>query len=128
MVTADDSIVTLPNHLIVNSAVSNSNSGENNCQVVAEFFLLPGTDLGLARKIAERSAATSRYCYLDKPIAVIFLTESEMGQTRIKMRLKAYVLHVRYEFKFKSDMTEIVIGEFQKRGIRLLDANPVDVD
>jgi len=40
--------------------------------------------------------------------------------TRVKMRLKAYVLDVRYEFKFLSEMTENVIREFQKRGIGLL--------
>lgn len=120
LVTPDDSMVTVPNNVIVNSSVSNANNGESNCQVVAEFFLLPGTDLEEARKIAFRSAAVSRYVFLKKPVAVVFKTESEMGQTRIKMRLKAYVLDLRYEFKFRSEMTENVTREFQKRGISLL--------
>jgi MscS family membrane protein len=33
------------------------------------------------------------------------------------MRLKAYVMDIRYEFAFKSDMTEIVIRELLKEGI-----------
>ena len=122
LVTPDDSMVTVPNNLIVNSSVSNVNNGESNCQVVAEFFLLPGTDLEEARKIAYRAAAVSRYVFLKKPVAVVFKTESEMGQTRIKMRLKAYVLDLRYEFRFMSEMTENVTREFQKRGIALLGA------
>jgi small-conductance mechanosensitive channel len=39
MVTPDDSMVSIPNSEIVNQSVSNSNSGEFNCQVVAEFYL-----------------------------------------------------------------------------------------
>jgi small-conductance mechanosensitive channel len=119
IVTPDDSTVTVPNHLIVNSSVSNANSGESNCQVVAEFYLFPDTDLQLAREIARKAASVSRYIYLDKPITVIFKGESEMGQNRIKMRLKAYVLDLRYEFKFLSEMTEIVVREFSSRGIPL---------
>jgi hypothetical protein len=39
------------------------------------------------------------------------------------MRLKAYVMDIRYEFDFKSDMTEIVIRELLKQKIIL----PADV-
>ena len=39
LVTPDDSLVSVPNSDIVNQAVSNSNSGEFNCQVVAELYL-----------------------------------------------------------------------------------------
>ncbi len=123
LVTPDDSLVTVPNNVIVNTSVSNANNGESNCQVVAEFFLLPGTDLEEARKIAFRAAAISRYIFLRKPVVVNFKTQSEMGQTRIKMRLKAYVLDLRYEFRFMSEMTENVVREFQKRGIALLGAD-----
>jgi small-conductance mechanosensitive channel len=117
MVTPDDSMVTVPNHEITNTSVSNSNSGESNCQVVAEFYLPLGCDLQAVKKIAGRAAAISRYVYLEKPIVVLFSNEHEMGNTYIKMRLKAYVLDLRYEFKFKSEMSEAVILELQKRHI-----------
>jgi small-conductance mechanosensitive channel len=120
IVTPDDSTVTVPNNMIINSAVSNANSGESNCQVVAEFYLLPGADMREVRDLAMKAAFISRYVYLKKPVVVIFKTESQMGQTRVKMRLKAYVLDVRYEFNFLSEMTENVIREFKKRGIGLL--------
>ena len=33
------------------------------------------------------------------------------------MRLKAYVMDIRYEFAFKSDMTELVMKELLKQKI-----------
>ncbi|MGD9899779.1 MAG: mechanosensitive ion channel family protein [Calditrichaceae bacterium] len=112
IVTADDSLVSIPNSEIVNQSVSNSNSGESNCQVVAEFYLPPNIDLIRAKKIAFRAAAVSKYIYLNKPIAIIIKNEIHEGRSLLKMRLKAYVNDIRYEFAFASEMTEIVITEF----------------
>ena len=39
IVTPDDSLVAIPNSTIMNGSVSNANSGEANCQVVAEIWL-----------------------------------------------------------------------------------------
>jgi small-conductance mechanosensitive channel len=114
LVTPDDSVVTVPNSEVMNTSVSNSNYGESNCQVVAEFYLPVDCDLQKIKNAALKAAAVSRYVYLKKPISVIFLNEHEMGETYIKMRLKAYVLDVRYEFKFKSDMSETVLKALQK--------------
>lgn len=117
IVTADDSLISIPNSEIVNQSVSNSNSGESNCQVVAEFFLPPHIDLIRAKKIAFRAAAVSKYIYLNKPIAIIIKNEIHQGRSLLKMRLKAYVNDIRYEFSFASEMTEIVITEFLKHGL-----------
>jgi hypothetical protein len=38
-------------------------------------------------------------------------------QRYVKMKIKAYVLDVRNEFAFKSDMTEIVMAELIKEGV-----------
>ena len=117
LVTPDDSRVTVPNNEIVNTAVSNANSGESNCQVVAEFYLPIHSDLPKVKKIALRAAAVSRYVFLKKPVAVIFLNDYVMRKPVIKMRLKAYVLDVRHEFPFRSEMTERVIAELQRIGL-----------
>ena len=114
IVTPDDSLVSIPNSEIVNESVSNSNVGESNCQVVAEFFLPPDIDLVKTKEIANRAAAISRYVYLNKPIAIIFKNEIQQGRSLLKMRLKAYVLDIRYEFAFMSEMTEIVMTELLK--------------
>jgi len=111
LVTADDSVVSVPNAELVNSSVSNANSGELNCQVVAEIYLPIDIDTFKVRQIATESAQVSRYVYLNKPITVLFFNEVKERRSYLKMRIKAYVMDIRYEFQFKSDMTEIVIRE-----------------
>ncbi len=111
IVTPDDSLVAIPNSEIVNQSVSNANSGETNCQVVSEFFLPADVDIAKVKKIAYRAAAVTKYTYLNKPIAVVVKNEIHQGRSLLKLRLKAYVLDIRYEFAFSSEMTEIVIRE-----------------
>ncbi len=117
LVTPDDSVVSVPNSELVNSSVSNSNSGELNCQVVAEIYLPIDVDTQKVRKIATESAQVSKYVYLNKPINVLFFNEVKEHRSYLKMRLKAYVMDIRYEFQFKSDMTEIVIRELLDEGV-----------
>jgi len=115
--TADDSLVTLPNGELMNQFISNANSGETNCQVVAEIYLPITIDTEKVRKIALEVAQVAKYIYLSKPIAVLFFNEIHHKKLCYKMRLKAYVLDIRYEFAFKSEMTEIVIKELISAGI-----------
>ena len=111
LVTADDSVVSVPNGEIVNQSVSNSNSGEFNCQVVSEFYLPAAIALIRLKKICFLAAAVSRYAYLKKPIAVVVKNEVTEGRSLLKIRLKAYVFDLRYEFAFASEMTELVITQ-----------------
>ena len=111
IVTADDSLVSIPNGELMNQSVSNSNTGEANCQVVAEIYLPITVDTKRVRELAKESAQVSKYIYLNKPIYVLFFNEVKEGRSYLKMRLKAYVVDIRYEFAFKSDMTEIVMKE-----------------
>jgi len=117
LVTADDSVVSVPNSHLMNNTVSNSNSGELNCQVVAEIYLPIDVDTNKARKIALEAAQVSKYVYLKKPIVVLFFNEVKASRSFMKMRLKAYVMDIRYEFQFKSDMTEIVVRELLEQRV-----------
>lgn len=117
LVTADDSVVVIPNGDLMSKSISNSNSGEANCQVVAEIYLPIDTDTTHARKIALEVAKVSKYIYIKKPVVVLFFNEVKERRSYLKMRLKAYVFDIRDEFAFKSDMTEIVVREFLKAGI-----------
>ena len=63
------------------------------------------------RSIAIEAAQTSRYIFLNKPINVLFFNELKDRRPYLKMRLKAYVMDIRYEFIFKSELTEIVLRE-----------------
>ncbi|MCB9258440.1 MAG: mechanosensitive ion channel [Ignavibacteriales bacterium] len=117
IVTPDDSVVSIPNGDIMSKSVSNANTGETNCQVVAELFLPSYIDLEKVRGIAIKSAQVSKYIYLKKPIAVIFKNEIYHNRSMIKMRLKAYVLDIRYEFAFMSEMTENTLRELIKHNL-----------
>jgi small-conductance mechanosensitive channel len=117
IVTPDDSTVSIPNSEIMNQSVSNANSGETNCQVVAEIYLPIDVNTEKVREVAVEAAQVSKYVYLNKPIVVLFTNEVNHRKSYLKMKLKAYVMDIRFEFKFKSDMTEIVIRELLKNGI-----------
>lgn len=107
--TSDDSIVIIPNMDLMNTSVSNSNSGELYCQVVAKIMLPIDADTQKVRKIAIEAAQVSKYIYLNKPIEVLFSNKINEHKSFLEMKLKAYVMDIRYEFQFQSDMTEIVI-------------------
>jgi len=117
IVTGDDSVVSIPNSDIMNQAVSNVNSGEPNCQVVAEVYLPIDIDTVAVRGIALEVARVSKYVYLNKPISVLFFNEVKEYRSYLKMRLKAYVMDIRYEFAFKSEMTELIIRELLSEGV-----------
>jgi MscS family membrane protein len=117
IVTPDDSMVSIPNGDIMSKSVSNANSGEPNCQVVAEIFLPITIDTERVRQIAVEAAQVSKYIFLKKPIVVLFFNEVKERRSYLKMRLKAYVMDIRYEFQFKSEMTEIVMRELIKEKI-----------
>ena len=117
IVTPDDSLVAIPNSTIMNGSVSNANSGETNCQVVAEIYLPLSVDTVRVREIATQAAQVSKYIYLNKPIAVLFFNEVKERRSYLKMRLKAYVMDIRSEFAFKSEMTELVVSTLLEEGI-----------
>ena len=47
------------------------------------------------------------------------MTENQMHERRfiLKLKVKAYVLDIRYEFPFQSDVTELILTELKKQGI-----------
>lgn len=117
IVTPDDSIVSIPNSELMNTAVSNANSSALDCQVVAEIFLPMDVDIDRVKRIAYRAAVSSRYVYLQKPVTVIALNEVHEENFVVKLRVKAYVLDIRYEFPFKSDMTELILNELKNKDL-----------
>jgi small-conductance mechanosensitive channel len=115
IITPDDSLVSIPNGELMNQSVSNNNAGELNCQVVAEIYLPLEIDTEAVRRIATEAAQTSKYVYLNKGITVLFFNEIKDRRSYLKMRLKAYVMDIRYEFIFKSELTEIVLRELLRQ-------------
>jgi len=117
IVTPDDSMVVVPNMELMNTSVSNSNSGELYCQVVAQIMLPIDAPMDKIRKIAIEAAQVSKYIYLNEPIVVLFSNKMNENKSYLEMKLKAYVMDIRYEFALQSDMTETVIKELLKQGV-----------
>lgn len=117
IVTPDDSLVSVPNADLVSNSVSNSNSGALDCQVVASIFLPASVKIEQVKEIAYRAAVTSRYVYLKKPIVV--MSENKVFEQNyvVQLKVKAYVLDIRYEFLLKSDITELILGELNREGL-----------
>ena len=117
MVTPDDSVVSIPNGELMNHAVSNSNSSALDCQVVAEIYLPATADVARVKEIARKAVYSSSYSFLNKPVAIIVLNEMHDKKFIMKLRVKAYVVDIRYEFLFKSDLTEMILQECNNQGI-----------
>ncbi len=115
-VTDDDSMIVFPNGELMNKAVTNSNGGALDCQVVAELYLPGGTDTAAVIPVFREVAATSKYVYLGKPIAVHAYHETAGPRDLVKFRIKAYVYDIRQEFRFRSDMTERALQEARRHG------------
>lgn len=117
IVTPDDSVVSIPNGELMNRAVSNTNSSALDCQVVSEIYLPATVDIQKVKQIAYKAVYASSYSYLNKPVVVIVLNEMQQRQFIVKLRVKAYVVDIRYEFLFKSDVTEMILEECSRLGM-----------
>src|SRR5690606_18507859 len=114
--TFDDNIVTLPNALLVSNAVSNSNAGELDEMVVVEIALPAHVDVTRVKQLAGEAAACSPYVYLRKPISVLVDDEFD-GIFLTRFKIKAYVLDVRLERVFASDVIERLKKELVEQKI-----------
>lgn len=112
IITADDSLVSIPNAEVMSHAVSNANSGEDNCQVVTEIFLPLSADIQRIRQSAIEAAQVSRFIFLNKPISVLVFQENIGHKVMLKVKVKAYVNDIRNEFALKSEITETLTNEF----------------
>jgi len=114
--TFDDSLVTLPNSLVLGVAVANSNAGALDEMVVVEFHLPANTDIQQVKELAREAAACSPYVYLKKPIAVMI--DDRFDRTFLtRLKIKAYVLDIRLERLLASDISERLKSELLKRGM-----------
>lgn len=117
IVTPGDSVVTIPNGELIRTAVSNANTGALDCLVITNIYLPAECPIEEVKQIAYKAVISSKYVYMKKPISI--MTENEMHQRRfvLKLKVKAYVLDIRYEFPFQSDVTELILTELRERNI-----------
>ncbi len=116
IVTVDDSLVTVPNSTVLSSAVSNTNAGAIDCQVVVDIYLPADSDLTQVETIAREAVLTSKLAYLNKPVVVN--VKDEFKETYLThLIVKAYVFDTRYENAFAADLTRRIKKELTRRAL-----------
>ncbi len=118
--TPDDNTVSAPNSLIFTESVASGNYGSAEMMIVTDMFMDPKSDAYLAMRIAEEAAFTSKYILLDEDHRITVLLNEFPSHLRV--RVKAYVNDLRYEFKFRSDITRRSWKAFSEHGIKAPEA------
>lgn len=115
LITPDDNLVSVPNYLVFTQAVASANAGSPEMMVVIDLFIDQDSDAELAMRILKEAVITSKYVYISKKRPFTVLLEDYPFYRRI--RAKAYVYDLRYEFEFESEVTRRTWKEFSKKGI-----------
>lgn len=118
MQTLDDNTVTIPNNKFLNEITSNGNYGALDMQVVMDFHIGSDQKVLLAREVVSEAAVSSRYAYLPKPVVVLVEQVMSSDLVAIRLRLKAYVLDIKYEKAFVTDVNLRVLQAFGKHSIK----------
>jgi small-conductance mechanosensitive channel len=105
LTTLDDNLVTIPNSKFLTDTVASGNSGALDMMVVTTFYLSLFEDVNRVKEILHEVVITSRFVYLEKPVAIIFEEVAVSNSFVIQVNVKAYVLDVKYEKAFLSDVT-----------------------
>ena len=104
LVTLDDSIVTIPNSKFVTDAVASGNFGALDMMIEVNFHVDLAANIKLAKEILYETAVTSPYVFLKKPVALVLTELNFANRPAMQIRVKSYVLDVRFEKAFQSDL------------------------
>lgn len=104
LVTLDDNLITIPNNRFMTDVVASGNSGELDMMLVFDFHVALDADIRLARDLLYEVVVTSRYVYLKKPVNVVISEVEIAHRLAVQIKAKAYVLDVRFEKAFATDV------------------------
>ncbi|BAN34124.1 mechanosensitive ion channel MscS [Sulfuricella denitrificans skB26] len=118
LVTLDDNEVTIPNNRFMTDVVSSGNSGALDMMITANFHLALDADIQLARSLLREVLVTSRYAYLKKPVSIVVAEVEVAERLAVQLKAKAYVIDVRFEKAFQTDVYLRAIEAFERHGIK----------
>jgi len=117
LVTLDDTQVTIPNNLFLTDVVASGNAGAVDMMIQMDFHIGTDQNLERAKALVREAMTSSRFVNLSRPWSVNVAETFENGCPGLRLRAKAYVLDVRFEKAFESDVTERVAESFRAEGI-----------
>ena len=114
--TFNDSTVAIPNNILFDQVVVNSNSGSIVELVAVKFFLPAGVAVRKVKDLMLEAATCSPYVYRKNPLQVLVEDKYDRGFLTV-FTVKAYVMDVRFEQLLASDITERVKEGLAERGL-----------
>jgi small-conductance mechanosensitive channel len=116
LLTPNHTVVTVPNYVFFNDSIANANAGQAEMLVTVEFFIDPESDARAAREVVRDALVSSQYVYVDDDYPVEVHIADDLHYRTVTG--KAYVNDLRNELRFRTDVTDRVLKEFARRGIR----------
>jgi small-conductance mechanosensitive channel len=104
MNTLDDNIVTIPNNKVLTDVTSSGNYGALEMQVAMVFYVHVDQNLSQAIETIHEACITSRFCYLDRPVPIVVKQIVQGPYTAYQLKARPYVLDVKYEEPFTTDV------------------------
>ena len=118
LLTLDDTMVTIPNNKFLTDVVASGNAGAVEMMVQMDFFIGADQDVAEAKRTVEEALTTSRYVHLGFHWAVRVSQVIHETFVAVRLRAKAYVLDVKFEKAFETDVTERVLQAFREKRIQ----------
>ncbi len=117
LVTLDDTQVTIPNNKFLTDSVASGNAGAVEMMIQMDFWIGLDQDVATAKRIVAEALTSSRYISLALPWAVNLSEVIHDSYLAVRLRAKGYVLDVRFEKAFETDVTERVLEGFHAAAI-----------
>jgi small-conductance mechanosensitive channel len=118
LVTLDDNLVTIPNNRFMSDVVASGNAGALDMMLMFDFYIALDADIRLARDLLYEVVVTSRYAYLKKPVAIVMTEMPVAERLALQLRAKAYVIDVRFEKAFQTDVVLRATEAFNRHRIK----------
>lgn len=117
MLTLDHNVVTIPNNKVLTDVTSSGNYGELVMQVPMDFYVGADQDVALASELIREACLMSRFCFLDQEVPVLAKQVIKEDYVAFQIKSRPYVLDVKYEKEFETDVHITVQRLFQEHGI-----------
>lgn len=118
LLTLDDTQVTIPNNKFLTDSVASGNAGAVEMMVQMDFYIGLDQDLARAKSVVTEALTSSRYFCTARPWRVNVSQVLEDSYLALRLRAKAYVLDVRFEKAFETDVTERVVEGLAEAGVK----------
>ncbi len=118
IVTLEDQLVTIPNNKFLTDIVTAGSWGKLDMLNEMDFYIGQDQNVAEAKRIIEEALFSSRYSYNGKPWVVLVSQAVHEQHFAVRLRAQGYVLDIKYEQVFRSDVYERVLEGFARAGIK----------